>query len=59
MYSIDEAFLDLDIKDVDLTAYGHTIRKAIQQNLDLPVGIGIAPSKALCKVASKIAKKVY
>ena len=57
MYSIDEAFLDLDIKDVDLTAYGHTIRKAIQQNLDLPVGIGIAASKALCKVASKIAKK--
>ncbi len=57
MYSIDEAFLDLDIKDIDLTEYGHTIRKTIFKNLDLPVGIGIAPTKALCKVASRIAKK--
>jgi DNA polymerase V len=56
MYSIDEAFLDLDFKDIDLTAYGHTIKNTIFKNLDLPVGIGIAPTKALCKVASKIAK---
>lgn len=57
MYSIDEAFLDLDFMDIDFTEYGHTIRKTIFKNLDLPIGIGIAPTKALCKVASKIAKK--
>ncbi len=57
MYSIDEAFLDLNIKDIDLTAYGHNMRCTLLKNLDLPVGIGIAPTKALCKVASKIAKK--
>lgn len=57
MYSIDEAFLDMDFKDIDYTEYGHTIRKTILKNLDLPVGIGIAQTKALCKVASKIAKK--
>ncbi len=57
MYSIDEAFLDLDIKDVDLLNYGYTIKNTVLKNLDLPVGIGIAPTKALCKVASRIAKK--
>lgn len=57
MYSIDEAFLDLDIKNVDLLSYGYTIKDTIFKNLDLPVGIGIAPTKALCKVASRIAKK--
>lgn len=57
MYSIDEAFLDLGFKQMDLTAYGQTIRKTILKNLDLPVGIGIAPTKSLCKVASRIAKK--
>jgi DNA polymerase V len=57
MYSIDEAFLDLEFMDIDYTEYGHTIRKTIFKNLDLPVGIGIAPTKALCKVASRIAKK--
>jgi DNA polymerase V len=57
MYSIDEAFLDMDFLHIDYTAYGHTIRKTILKNLDLPVGIGIATTKALCKVASKIAKK--
>lgn len=57
MYSIDEAFLDMDFLNIDYTEYGHTIRKTILKNLDLPVGIGIANTKALCKVASKIAKK--
>lgn len=57
MYSIDEAFLDLDFKVINLDEYGHTIRKTLLHNLDLPVGIGIAPTKTLCKVASKIAKK--
>jgi DNA polymerase V len=56
MYSIDEAFLDMNLKDINLLEYGHTIRKTIFKNLDLPVGIGIAPTKALCKVASKLAK---
>jgi len=57
MYSIDEAFLDMDFTDINLTEYGHTIRRTLLKNLDLPVGIGIAPTKSLCKVASKIAKK--
>lgn len=27
MYSIDEAFLDMNLKDINLLEYGHTIRK--------------------------------
>lgn len=57
MYSIDEAFLDFGFRQMDFTEYGQTIRRTIQKNLDLPVGIGIAPTKSLCKVASRIAKK--
>ena len=58
MYSIDEAFIDLDIHGVNFTEYGHLIRRTILKNLDLPVGVGIAQTKALCKVANKIAKKI-
>jgi DNA polymerase V len=57
MYSIDEAFLDLYFYIIDYLAFGHTIREAIAKNLGLPVGIGIAPTKTLCKVASKLAKQ--
>lgn len=57
MYSIDEAFLDLNFKHINFTEYGQSIKQTIFKNLDLPVGIGIAPTKALCKVASRIAKK--
>jgi DNA polymerase V len=56
MYSIDEAFLDLNFFIINYTEYGLLIKDTILRHLDLPVGIGIAPTKALCKVASKIAK---
>ncbi len=58
IYSIDEAFLKLDGFDFfDLNEYGQTIRKNIYKSLGLPVSIGIAPTKALSKVANRIAKK--
>ena len=56
MYSIDEAFLDLGFFSINYTEYGLLIKDTILRHLDLPVGIGIAATKALCKVASKIAK---
>lgn len=56
MYSIDEAFLDLNFFIVNYKEYGLLIKDTILRHLDLPVGIGIAATKALCKVASKIAK---
>ena len=58
IYSIDEAFLKLDgFNYFDLNEYGQTIKNNVQKSLGLPVSIGIAPTKALSKVANRIAKK--
>jgi len=56
VYSIDEAFLNLSGMHKDLTGYGVKIRQTVLKNLGLPVGVGIAPTKSLAKVANKIAK---
>lgn len=58
IYSIDEAFIMLDgLSKIDYTAYGKEIRSTILKNTGLPVGVGIAPTKALAKVANRISKK--
>ena len=57
IYSIDECFLKLTgIRD-DLTTYGLKMRKQVLQWTGIPVSVGIAPTKALAKVANRIAKK--
>jgi len=58
VYSIDEAFLMLNtIKNDNLNKIGHEIRSRILQWTGLPTCVGIAPTKALSKVANKIARK--
>ncbi|HOP04632.1 MAG TPA: Y-family DNA polymerase [Tenuifilaceae bacterium] len=57
IYSIDEAFLDLSGIEVDFGDYGKKIRSAIFKRIGMPVGVGIAPTKSLAKVANHIAKK--
>src|SRR6476620_8151155 len=58
VYSIDEAFLNFDgMKITDYNAYGHEMRNRIRKWLSIPVCVGIAPTKALSKVANKIARK--
>lgn len=58
IYSIDEAFVDVSgMKYVSLNAYGHRIKETIYQYTGLPVGVGIAPTKVLAKLANKISKK--
>lgn len=58
IYSIDEAFLDLDrFAFTDLTTCGKQIRQTVRQHTGIPVSIGIATSKTLAKVANRIAKK--
>ena len=57
IYSIDEAFLDLKGICSNLTAYGQNIKKTIQKNIGMPIGVGIAPTKSLAKIANRIAKK--
>ncbi len=57
VYSIDEAFVNLQGIHCNLAEYGMLIKKTIRQNIGIPVGVGIAPTKTLAKVANKIAKK--
>ena len=59
VYSIDEAFLQLEDYTGPYPTYsglGGAIRQTVRQWLRLPVGVGIAPTKTLAKVANKLAK---
>ena len=57
IYSIDECFLDLSgFEHHDLTAYGQAMRRRVLRGLGLPVGVGIAPTKTLAKLANHLAK---
>jgi len=58
VYSIDEAFLEFKGFDAyDFDAYGKVIRKRILKWTGILTCVGVAPSKALSKVANKIARK--
>ena len=57
MYSIDEAFITLNLTNSNLTTYGKQIRQKILQDIGIPTTVGIAYTKTLTKIASKIGKK--
>ncbi len=58
IYSIDEAFLNFDGMSVsDYHDYGIQMKSRVQKWVGIPVCVGFAPSKALSKVANRIAKK--
>lgn len=59
VYSVDESFLELnDLSIQDYIAWGRMVRELIMRWVGVPVSIGIAPSKALAKLASDRGKKV-
>ncbi|MFY8180144.1 MAG: Y-family DNA polymerase [Flavobacterium sp.] len=58
IYSIDEAFLNFDGMSIsDYHDYGIQMKKRVQKWVGIPVCVGFAPTKALSKVANRIAKK--
>ncbi|TQN53429.1 Y-family DNA polymerase [Raoultella planticola] len=59
IYSIDEAFCDLTgVRNCrDLTDYGREIRETVLRRTHLTVGVGIAQTKTLAKLANHAAKK--
>ena len=58
VYSIDEAFLEFKgFENYDFSDYGTKIRSRLLQWTGIPTCVGIAPTKALSKVANKIARK--
>lgn len=58
IYSIDEAFLQFKgFENFDLLDYNLEIQRNVTKSTGIPISIGVAPTKTLAKVASKIAKK--
>ena len=58
IYSIDESFFNMAISNIkDPLSYCRAIRKDIWDRCRIPVSIGIAPTKTLCKLATEYAKK--
>ena len=58
VYSIDEAFLDLrGMQNIDFNQYAKTISKTCYKMTSIPVSVGIAPTKTLAKIASKLCKQ--
>lgn len=58
IYSVDESFLDMSgIDESKLDALGHEIARTVKQYTGIPVSIGIAPTKTLAKIASKLCKQ--
>lgn len=57
IYSIDEAFLNLNGFTGSLESFSKTISTTVKQNTGIPISIGIGPSKTLAKIANKAAKQ--
>ena len=57
VYSIDEAFADLTGID-GLDALGRNIRAQVLRGTGIPVGVGIATTKTLAKLANHTAKRL-
>ncbi|ETX11508.1 DNA polymerase V subunit UmuC [Marinomonas ushuaiensis DSM 15871] len=59
VYSIDEAFMDLTGVEyaMDLLAFGQQVKAKVDQWTGITVGVGIAPTKTLAKLANHAAKK--
>ena len=58
IYSIDECFLRLHGFDfIDLQDYGNQMRNKVVRWTGIPISVGMAPTKALSKLANRIAKK--
>lgn len=58
VYSIDEMFLDFTGMHWDLNHYAQHIKNRLWKEVRMPVGVGIAPSKTLSKLANRAAKKI-
>jgi len=58
VYSIDEMFLSLQGMEHAPEPYGREIRNRLWEHIRMPVGVGIAPTKTLAKMANRMAKKI-
>lgn len=56
LYSIDEAFADLTGMPGSLEALGREMRVRVLRCTGIPVGVGIAQTKTLAKLANRASK---
>ena len=58
VYSIDESFIDLrGIENVDFDHWAKYVSAECRRCTGIPVSIGVAPTKTLAKIASKLCKQ--
>jgi len=57
VYSIDEAFLDLQGSREDVLEQAREIKKTVFQWVDVPVSVGIGPKKTLAEIAGYYSKR--
>lgn len=58
VYSIDEAFLDLDGLPLgDMTPWCQEVRATVLRWTGIPISVGVAPTKTLAKLANRMAKR--
>lgn len=57
-YSIDEMFLDAEGITETLERYGEIIKETVWRDVRMPVGVGIAPTKTLAKLANHAANTI-
>lgn len=57
VYSIDEAFLSLNLYSKNWYDFGLEMRRTIYRWVGIPVSVGIAPTKTLAKITNHHAKK--
>lgn len=58
VYSIDECFADLTGVQGDLLQFGREVRAKVLRCTGIPVGVGIARTKTLAKLANHTAKRL-
>lgn len=58
VYSIDECFADLTGVQGNLTQFGRDVRAKVLRCTGIPVGVGIARTKTLAKLANHTAKRL-
>ncbi|KXG81690.1 translesion error-prone DNA polymerase V subunit UmuC [Pseudomonas mosselii] len=58
VYSIDECFADLTGVQGNLTQFGREVRAKVLRCTGIPVGVGIARTKTLAKLANHTAKRL-
>lgn len=58
VYSIDECFADLTGVQGSLTQFGRDVRAKVLRCTGIPVGVGIAHTKTLAKLANHTAKRL-